>query len=128
VLILQREDKSVLLEKRPAAGIWGGLWTFPQFETRESIANWMRAQSVDDAVGHSTEACEEFPPYSHAFTHFDLTLRPLRIQHESKMIQDTDRYFWFHPQRPAAIGLAKPALDLISVCFAPTPRQTALFR
>ena len=69
VLIMQREDRSVLLEKRPATGIWGGLWTFPQFDTRESVADWFRSQSSDASVARY----EELPPYSHAFTHFDLT-------------------------------------------------------
>jgi A/G-specific adenine glycosylase len=124
VLIMQRDDKSVLLEKRPATGIWGGLWTFPQFETRQSAADWFASQSS----AASSEGCEELPPYSHAFTHFDLTLRPLLIKHEQKMVQDADRYLWFHPKRPATIGLAKPALDLIRVCFGEMQVQPALFR
>lgn len=124
VLIMQREDSSVLLEKRPATGIWGGLWTFPQFETRQCVADWVQSRS---SAG-SSESYEELPPYSHAFTHFDLTLRPLRIQHDPTLVQDADRYLWFHPQRPATIGLAKPALDLIAVCFDGRPVQSALFR
>jgi A/G-specific adenine glycosylase len=126
VVIMQRTDRSVLLEKRPASGIWGGLWTFPQFETRQSASEWF-ATHVCSGAQLLGEQWEEFPPYSHAFTHFDLTLRPLRVRHEPDRVHDADRYVWFHPQRPAAIGLAKPAVDLLAVCFE-GPRQTALFR
>jgi A/G-specific adenine glycosylase len=126
-LILQRDDRSVLLEKRPHSGIWGGLWTFPQFETRESASHWVNLQAGGDAQGR-LNSFEELPPYSHAFTHFDLTLRPLLVQHESRMVHDAERYLWFHPERPVAVGLAKPAVDLIAACVGQLRTQSTLFR
>lgn len=125
VLIMQRDDDAVLLEKRPMTGIWGGLWTFPQFETRASAEDWLQSRSIE--VAPSELPAQELPPYFHAFTHFDLTLRPLLIKREQTLVQDADRFLWFDPRRPATIGLAKPALDLISVCFA-GPKQATLFR
>jgi A/G-specific adenine glycosylase len=124
VLIMQRSDRSVLLEKRPMHGIWGGLWTFPQFETRQSASEWLALHASTDIA---SEQHEEWPPYSHAFTHFDLTIRPIRVQFELLSVRDTDRYLWFHLQRPAAVGLAKPAVDLIAACFSEARVQSHLF-
>jgi A/G-specific adenine glycosylase len=49
----------VLLERRPGAGLWGGLWTFP--ETRLPGAAKPR----------------RLPPVEHGFTHFRLRAQPL---------------------------------------------------
>ena len=48
----------VLLERRPASGVWGGLWTFP--ETRLSALPRGR----------------KLPPLEHGFTHFRLRVQP----------------------------------------------------
>jgi len=51
----------VLLERRPGAGLWGGLWTFP--ETRLPGAAKPR----------------RLPVIEHGFTHFRLRAQPLRV-------------------------------------------------
>jgi len=108
--ILQRSDGAVLLERRPPVGIWGGLWTFPQFDERDDAVAW-----VEQHTGDSSLATRELPPYSHSFTHFDLTLQPLLVHgaRERPAIADAERYCWYDVKQPAKIGLAKPAVDLI---------------
>jgi A/G-specific adenine glycosylase len=97
VVLMVREDGAVLLERRPPSGIWGGLWTLPQFDER---------QSIPGAVS--------LPPYFHSFTHFDLTLQPLLVRAASMQgVADSDRYCWYDPRRPPRIGLTKPTVDLI---------------
>lgn len=108
--ILQRADGAVLLERRPPTGIWGGLWTFPQFDAREDAIAWMERHTGDSSLATRT-----LPPYSHSFTHFDLTLQPLLVRdaHEHPAIADAERYCWYDVKHPAKIGLAKPAVDLM---------------
>jgi A/G-specific adenine glycosylase len=92
-----RDDGAVLLERRPPAGIWGGLWTLPQFDEPQSIPG-----------------AAALPPYFHSFTHFDLTLQPLLVRATSiPHVDDTERYCWYDPRQPARIGLTKPTVDLI---------------
>jgi A/G-specific adenine glycosylase len=112
LLILQRTDGAVLLQQRPPSGVWGGLWTFPQFEAREAALQWV------GAAGHVER---ELAPYRHAFTHFDLTLYPLVVEATPKQVADAARALWYDPRRPAKIGLAKPTLDLIEILPAPSP-------
>lgn len=106
VVIVKREDGAVLLEQRPPAGIWGGLWTFPQFEDERAAQDW--------ASLHRAAHVQKLAPYAHAFTHFDLTLHPLLIEtRERPRVSDDERYRWYDVAEPAKIGLAKPALDLL---------------
>lgn len=108
--ILRRPDGAVLLERRPPTGIWGGLWTFPQFEEHDAALAWMEQHAGDGPL--TTQA---LPPYSHSFTHFDLTLQPILVRdaRERPAVADADRYCWYDARQPAKIGLAKPAVDLI---------------
>lgn len=108
--ILMREDGAVLLERRPPVGIWGGLWTFPQFEQRDAAVSWMAQHAADASL-----ATQSLPAYSHSFTHFDLTLQPLLVRNarEIPAVADAQRYCWYDARQPAKIGLTKPAVDLI---------------
>ena len=103
VVLMVRDDGAVLLERRPPAGIWGGLWTLPQFDEREAAHAWIQEGSIT-----------ALPSYSHSFTHFDLTLHPLLVRTVPvSAVADDDRYCWYEPRQPARIGLAKPAVELI---------------
>ncbi|HLK70881.1 MAG TPA: NUDIX domain-containing protein, partial [Steroidobacteraceae bacterium] len=64
-------DGSVLLQRRPARGVWSELWTPPEFADLES------AQAFCARSGSG--APDTLPPVRHAFTHFDLTITPLRM-------------------------------------------------
>lgn len=106
-LIVRNAHDAVLLEQRAPTGLWGGLWTFPQFDTREAAVTWACAHLHCDA-----SSLEALPPYRHAFTHFDLTLYPLLMRTEKVRVEETHR-LWYDRRQPVRIGLAKPAVDLI---------------
>ncbi len=105
VLVAMNAAGAVLLERRPPSGIWGGLWTFPQFENE---ADCVRFSGATHVVG------SPLPTYHHSFTHFDLELRPLLVQHADYMqVADSDRHCWYDVKQPPRIGLAKPVADII---------------
>ena len=73
VLVLERAGM-ILLEKRPAAGIWGGLWSFPEVDVGADVAAHCRTQfSAAVATG------EALAPIEHGFTHYRLTIHPQRV-------------------------------------------------
>lgn len=113
-VIAMNEDGAILLERRPPTGLWGGLWTFPQFDDREAAAAWM-------GTGYAHVSTEQLPDYRHAFTHYDLTLEPIlvRVAGRDSQVAETDARLWYDPDRPARIGLAKPAVDLIGRLSSP---------
>src|SRR5690606_36680605 len=105
--IVQREDGAVLLEKRPPTGLWGGLWTFPQFDSQALAADW-----VDSRFAGASDARQMLAPYAHVFTHFDLQLLPILVQLHGPALAATESsgYCWYDVRRPARIGLTKPAV------------------
>jgi A/G-specific adenine glycosylase len=106
-LIVRDASGALLLEQRAPNGLWGGLWTFPQFESRETALAWGQARFS------GAGKVEALAPYRHAFTHFDLTLHPLVMQVRAEQVTDTSSWVWYDARNPARIGLAKPAVDLI---------------
>jgi A/G-specific adenine glycosylase len=74
VLVLLHEG-SVLLEKRPDAGVWGGLWSFPEIADAHSAAAECLAR-----FGLDLHRVISLPAVSHGFTHYQLTIDPLRCE------------------------------------------------
>jgi A/G-specific adenine glycosylase len=113
-LILIDQGSQVYLERRPPAGIWGGLWTFPQFETRDALEQAAMAFGL-----RAQDATFEWPAYHHAFTHFDLIIHPIvrRVIALTSRVADADQ-LWYDPEQPAQIGLAKPVVDLLKLVSA----------
>jgi A/G-specific adenine glycosylase len=73
VLLLERAG-SILLEKRPDAGIWGGLWSLPEIDLATDVARHCKARFLADvAIG------DELAPIEHGFTHYHLTIHPQRV-------------------------------------------------
>ncbi len=69
-LLLTHADQ-ILLVKRPAPGIWGGLWCLPEMADDDDAP--LTASLRYGASGHGVAIA--LPPIAHAFTHFRLTLR-----------------------------------------------------
>jgi len=70
--LLALHEGRVLLQRRTPAGVWGGLYSLPQFDSASSLR---RAASSIDA----SPRLRALPPRRHAFTHFTLTLMPRRL-------------------------------------------------
>jgi A/G-specific adenine glycosylase len=68
-MLVLLDGPAVLLEKRPPAGIWGGLWSLP--EALDEPALTARARALG-----TTRALERLAPLTHTFTHFKLEIEP----------------------------------------------------
>lgn len=64
----------VLLEKRPNSGIWGGLWSLPEFPEQDDPL------AAASRLGYQAELTGELPGFNHAFTHFRLFIQPWRLR------------------------------------------------
>ena len=103
VLVLERAG-TILLEKRPAVGIWGGLWSLPEVDVESDIAAHCRARFGADVAVRAA-----LPPIEHGFTHFRLTLFPQRVAVRR----------W--PQRAEAPGLVWLTRDDALAAALPAP-------
>jgi A/G-specific adenine glycosylase len=110
MLVAQREDGGVLLRRRPARGVWGGLWCPPEFKTREDASAF--AARVLRNARVSRDSLEDI---QHAFTHFDLTITPLLspCAGPAGVLDDPDA-LWYKAREPSAVGLPAPVKALLT--------------
>lgn len=107
LLIAEDASGRVLVELRPGAGIWGGLWCPPVVPLGEDRTALL-------AHRHGLQLLDEEPhePIEHSFTHYDLTLHPLRGRAEmlSQCLAETVSSDWLLPQalRDGAVALPAP--------------------
>jgi A/G-specific adenine glycosylase len=100
-------SRAVLVERRPAAGLWGGLWSPPQFESEFAALDWCRRE-----IGEPAARTEVLATIHHAFTHFDLRLHPLRVHcNPYPQVQEGER-LWYALDAPPRVGLPQPIAKL----------------
>lgn len=104
-------SRTVMLERRPVPGIWGGLWSPPQFDSENEALAWCRRE-FGEAAAVSVEA---LPAIDHAFTHFDLRLNPLRVRcgaAAGAVVSDGEDRLWYALTAPPRVGLPQPIRSL----------------
>ncbi|MDT8397585.1 MAG: A/G-specific adenine glycosylase [Pseudomonadales bacterium] len=121
MLMLQTPQGQILLEKRPAQGIWGGLWSFPEIDTAAEPEDFLQ----DHGLGQS-RTIQEWPLLRHSFSHFHLDITPVAIslKKPATMVMENTRWHWYDPCTPAQLGLAAPVKALLArLTPALTPAQ-----
>jgi A/G-specific adenine glycosylase len=104
MLFARRADGSVHLVQRPASGVWGGLWSPPEFASRAAAE-----QTLNRAA-----AVQEGEPLLHAFTHFDLRIHPLWARVEAAAgVAEAEVGLWYNAAHPARVGLPQPVAKLL---------------
>jgi A/G-specific adenine glycosylase len=114
LLIAESESsgaRAVLISRRPAAGIWGGLWSPPEFASADAALDWCRRE-----IGGLLAESEALEPIDHAFTHFDLRLHPVRVRVREcdcggfigGVRDGGDQWSWFSLSSPPRVGLPQP--------------------
>jgi A/G-specific adenine glycosylase len=99
----------VLLERRPASGVWGGLWCLPEFSTASAAGAFIRNSLAAPGVAQPLAVLE------HAFTHFDLTITPLLVRCAgADAVMEEGASLWYNIRAPARIGLPAPIAALFA--------------
>ena len=105
-LIVRNQDDAILLEKRPAKGIWGGLYCVPCFETLNE------AYACAEKLGIVPDDLSEQPALTHRLTHRLLLITPFHTpQRPSENLSDG---LWVSPEHLADYGLPKPLSDYLN--------------
>jgi A/G-specific adenine glycosylase len=122
-MVVALRGGQVLLQRRPATGIWGGLWGLPEFATREAASDWCR-----QTWGSTAESLQQTATLQHAFTHFDLEIRPLELQVAGEAPRAAESGVWYDPAQPVEVGIAAPVKRLIErATLARTRVESPLF-
>lgn len=107
------DKQTVLLQQRPPTGIWGGLWSFPEFTSSKALNEFLQTDLQLDL--ESTKALNSF---RHTFSHFHLDIHPHVLQLSDKMsvinkgVQDSvSKYFPL--QHELEVGIAAPVKRIL---------------
>ena len=109
----------LLLQRRPAEGLWGGLWSPPEFPDARRARRWWQTQ-----FGSTAGKGRRLPVLRHAFTHFDLDIEPWVVELGRHRAPGADA-IWHEPGGPRAVGLPAPVAKLMAFALA-RPRACAL--
>lgn len=110
MLMIRDAHNRVLLTRRPPAGLWGGLWGFPECAADGDAVGFCRA-----ALGLEIAAQPPWPVLRHGFSHFrlDITPIPAHLLGTNSRVMESDAALWYNLERPERIGLPTPVQRLL---------------
>lgn len=106
-LLLRNQDQQIFLEKRPPTGIWGGLWSLPEFDSIESVHEWCLSKNI--TIIHQ----QLLPRSRHTFSHYHLDYTPLAIHTNNPInfVMEANQSLWYKTE--LNLGLAAPIKQLL---------------
>lgn len=110
ILLQNVEEGHIFLEKRPPVGVWGGLWSFPESPTEETIESWCRIRfDIDDIK------LERWNSFIHEFSHFKLEIKPILLKARLKVpkIVEGESQIWYNMNSPLPGGVSAPVARLL---------------
>jgi len=106
LLLLDRGE--LMLEKRPARGVWGGMWSLPELGLDDDPASHCR-----DRFGFTAQTQQAWPQLSHSFTHFRLQILPVRVELAPRRTTLPGQ-IWLPPANALDAALPAPVRTLVA--------------
>ena len=108
MLVLQHAGE-ILLEKRPASGIWGGMWCFPEADVdADAVAACARR------YGATVTLSAPLPLIAHGFTHFklDILAQPAAVTVWPQRAEEPGN-LWISPDDALRAAVPTPVRSII---------------
>ncbi len=107
LLLIENSEGAILLERRPPAGIWGGLWCPPMLGK-----DWRKLCLT--RYGLHIEKSRRLPVIQYGFSHYDLDLQPLRVRAQAECrIAEAPGLAWVKLPPTLNYGLPAPVRKLL---------------
>jgi len=105
-LLLRWRDR-VWLQQRPEQGVWAGLWSLPEFESFDALADATRGWAGEG---------DALPSFTHVLTHFDWLLHPRRwtLPESATPPSVLAQGRWVTIQEALELGLPAPLRKLLT--------------
>jgi len=112
MLVAQSDNGEILLERRPPVGLWGGLWSLPEFDDNSEALAWCEQRF---AVGGWRQGAER----QHGFSHYRLLYTPLWVKAENptNFVMEAGRALWYNAGQVNGLGLPAPVKKLLKEHF-----------
>jgi A/G-specific adenine glycosylase len=103
VILFNEKSNAILLEKRSAPGIWGGLWCFPECpKFGKPLKHWLP---------NDVYTIDKLALCTHTFTHYRWHIQPILAQSPSEQIPPSclqREYVWYNIKTLPPLALAAP--------------------
>lgn len=106
-MIILCHNNAVLMEQRPLQGIWGGLWSFPEYDDVQASVDFLKK-----IPKRKIASIQHLPELKHTFTHFHLRIAPILVQLTTTVAAGP--HHWVTPQQLRSLGLPAPIKKLIN--------------
>lgn len=109
-LILQDMQQRILLQKRPPVGIWGGLWSLPEFDSLEQLESYCLEYEIN-FTGISI-----MPELRHSFSHYHLAYLPVLAnlpKSPTNNVMEANSSLWYKFTEMQVLGLPAPIKRLL---------------
>jgi A/G-specific adenine glycosylase len=117
VMLVIEHDNHILLEQRPPTGIWGGLLSLPEVSRLMTVSERpisKEALHTELAEFGEVEAISLMPEFTHAFSHYKLTVSPLRVKMKRVfMMAAQANYQWLPLDKLKHAALPAPIKKLL---------------
>ncbi len=115
-MLLHHDDSSILMQRRPAQGIWGGLWSLPEIPALEQLDDW-QLQQLGRKHPHRQLHEREL---KHVFTHFELSISLAEVVVDADFIRSSplevreeDGLQWINRQDLPGLGMPAAVTRLL---------------
>ena len=110
MLLLRNAAGEILLERRPPAGIWGGLWSFPELAPGDRLE-----AGCIERLGCEVQLVDEWHAIRHSFSHFQLQITPVlaTTDERSAVVMEGREWLWYKPDSRDELGFAAPVERLL---------------
>ena len=111
--LLMQQDNTVRLTQRPPVGLWGGLFCFPQFDSEQSLREWLAKRNI------KADTLTQLNAFRHTFSHFHLDIVPmwLSVSSQASCVEE-ESALWYNLAQPPSVGLAAPVERLLQQLHA----------
>jgi len=112
IFLICLQQEKIFLYKRPATGIWGGLWSLPEINTSENIEMYCQQQ-----LGICVAPAGSLATLDHQFTHFKLRIHPRLLQVTSQSVTKSLQGIWIKPDAAIKHAIPTPVRKLLEQNF-----------
>lgn len=122
VMLIIRDGREVLLQKRPPIGVWASLWCFPEMSMSPELSMPPGRSIQEDAIdyckrllGATVSVEKPYPTLAHIFTHFRLDIVPLPVtvlDRQPRLAQD--EHLWLTAENAFQAAIPTPVRKLLT--------------
>lgn len=113
IYFITNSAHQIFLEKRPAKGLWGGLWSLPGSSTDMFNAPLALPDNIPVTEGLS---------FRHTFTHFHLDIRVLSLDAWGSLSLKEEQQ-WFSLDDALTLGLPSAIKKILTAALAPKTKR-----